>query len=154
MKRVLEKSKIENKNSKTEKVQNKKEKREKSIHGITLVSLVVTIVVLIILVGVSLNLTLGENGLFTMAKKAKENIELAQIEEQTRMNELYDELEQGGYYESPEIGELEGTIDDLKTIRRMLALNLDDKIIQEVTKANKKEIEEIKKELLEKNKNV
>ncbi len=120
MKRVLEKSKIGNKNSKTEKVQNKKEKREKSIHGITLVSLVVTIVVLIILAGISLNLTLGENGLFTMAKKAKENIELAQIEEQTRMNELYDELEQGGYYESPEIGELEGTIDDLnETIKNL-----------------------------------
>ncbi len=81
--------------------------------GITLVSLVVTIVVLIILAGISLNLTLGENGLFTMAKKAKENIELAQIEEQTRMNELYDELEQGGYYENPEIGELEDTIDKL-----------------------------------------
>ncbi len=85
----------------------------KSTNGITLVSLVVTIIVLIILAGISLNLTLGENGLFTMAKKAKENIELAQIEEQTRMNELYDELEQGSYYENPEIGELEDTIDKL-----------------------------------------
>ena len=98
----------------------RKEKNNKYSKGITIVSLVVTIVVLIILAGISLNLTLGENGLFTMAKKAKENIELAQIEEQTRMNELYDELEQGGYYENPEIGELEGTIDDLnKTIKSL-----------------------------------
>ncbi len=98
----------------------REEKNNKYSKGITLVSLVVTIVVLIILAGISLNLTLGENGLFTMAKKAKENIELAQIEEQTRMNELYDELEQGGYYENPEIGELEGTIDDLnKTIKSL-----------------------------------
>ena len=52
-------------------------------------------------------------------------------------------------------GEKRGKIKGkLETIRRMLGLNLDDKIIQEVTKANKREIEKIKKELLEKNKNV
>ena len=57
--------------------------------GITLVALVVTIVVLIILAGISINLILGEDGIITKAKQAKENMELAQIEEQTHLNELY-----------------------------------------------------------------
>ncbi len=61
--------------------------------GITLVSLVVTIIILIILAGISLNLVLGENGLFQMAKKAKENMELAQTEEQEQLNALYTQLE-------------------------------------------------------------
>ncbi len=87
--------------------------RAKKHKGVTLVSLVVTIIVLIILAGISLNLTIGENGLFTMAKKAKENTELAQIEEQTRMNELYTQIEQEGYYDTPAIGELQDTIDSL-----------------------------------------
>ena len=57
--------------------------------GITIISLVVTIIILIILAGISINLILGEDGLITKAKQAKENIELAQIEEQTHLNELY-----------------------------------------------------------------
>ena len=64
--------------------------------GITIISLVVTIIILIILAGVSLNLTLGQNGIITKAKQAKENIELAKVEEETRLNELYNELEKEG----------------------------------------------------------
>ena len=66
--------------------------------GITLIALVVTIIVLIILAGVSINLVLGENGIVNKAKKAKENMELAQIEEEKELNELYAQLEA----ESPE----------------------------------------------------
>ena len=61
--------------------------------GITLIALVVTIIILIILSGVSINLVLGENGIITIAKRAKENIELAQIEEEKELNELYAQLE-------------------------------------------------------------
>jgi len=70
--------------------------------GITLVALVVTIIVLIILAGVSINLTLGDNGLITIAKKAKENMELTQIEEQTKLNELYTQIgeNEGGFADS------------------------------------------------------
>lgn len=64
--------------------------------GITLVALVITIIVLIILAGVSINLILGDNGIITVAKKAKENIELAKIEEETELNELYTQLETNG----------------------------------------------------------
>ena len=40
--------------------------------GITLIALVITILVLIILAGVTINLTIGENGIFSKAKYAKE----------------------------------------------------------------------------------
>ena len=43
----------------------------KKERGITLVALVVTIVVLLILAGVSISLVLGNNGLITKAKEAK-----------------------------------------------------------------------------------
>ena len=43
-------------------------KRQK---GITLVALVVTIIVLIILAGITISMTIGENGIFTRAKEAK-----------------------------------------------------------------------------------
>ena len=65
----------------------------KNQKGITLVALVVTIIVLILLAGISINLILGNNGIITIAKKAKENIELARVEEETQLNELYTQLE-------------------------------------------------------------
>ena len=68
-------------------------KKEK---GITIISLVVTIIILIILAGISINLTIGEDGLITKAKQAKENTELAQIEEQEKLNELYAHLSSNG----------------------------------------------------------
>ncbi len=49
--------------------------------GVTLVALVVTIIILILLAGVSINLTLGENGLINKAKQAKEMQKLAEIKE-------------------------------------------------------------------------
>ena len=68
----------------------------KKENGITLVALVVTIIVLIILAGISINLVLGDNGIITIAKRAKENTELAKIEEETELNELYTQLETEG----------------------------------------------------------
>ena len=70
-----------------------KEKQMKNNKGITLVALVVTIIILIILAGISINMLVGTDGLITKAKQAKENIELAEIEEQTRLNELYSQLD-------------------------------------------------------------
>lgn len=64
----------------------------KNNRGITMVSLVVTVIILIILAGVSLNLTIGKDGIITMAKKAKENIEFSRIEEEGKLNELYTQI--------------------------------------------------------------
>ena len=68
----------------------------KKENGVTLVALVVTIIVLIILAGISINLVLGDNGIITIAKKAKENTELAKTDEETQLNELYTQLETEG----------------------------------------------------------
>ena len=67
---------------------------QRNTKGITLIALVVTIIILIILSGVSINLVLGENGIVNKAKKAKENTELAKVEEETRLNELAKQIEE------------------------------------------------------------
>ena len=64
--------------------------------GITLVALIVTIIILIILAGVSVNTLIGENGIITKAKEAKQNIILAGEAEALQLNQLYYELETGG----------------------------------------------------------
>ena len=126
-------------------------KRIKNNNGVTLVALVVTIIVLIILAGISINLLLGDNGIITIAKKAKENIELAKIEEETQLNELYTQLESGGSnsgnlpYDSiakltefktaiaNAIDEAGGIKPDLTTETRVFADNIKG-IVKEVTK--------------------
>ena len=60
--------------------------KNKKQSGITLVALVVTIVVLLILAGVSINLVLGENGLITQAKEAKEKTASGMNEENYLIN--------------------------------------------------------------------
>lgn len=90
--------------------------------GITLVSLVVTIIVLIILAGVSINLFLGDKGIITIAKKAKENTEFAKIQEETQLNELHKQLmAEGGASneEKTENGETDiGSKDDTVTLTK------------------------------------
>ena len=61
---------------------------KKDIKGITLIALVVTIIVLLILAGIALNLTIGENGLFTRAQNAANTWQLAEQNEQNAMNDL------------------------------------------------------------------
>lgn len=60
--------------------------------AITLISLVITIILLIILAGIAINLSLGENGLFSKAKYAKEKYLNAQSKEEEELNELYEQL--------------------------------------------------------------
>ena len=58
----------------------------KSQSGITLVALVVTIVVLLILAGVSINLVLGENGLISNAKEARDKTKTAEATEKSQLD--------------------------------------------------------------------
>ncbi len=67
-------------------------------HGITMITLVVTIIVLIILAGVSITTLIGNNGIITKAKQARENITYAGIEERVQLNQLFWEIEQNGEY--------------------------------------------------------
>ena len=64
--------------------------------GVTLISLVITIIILLILAGVTLSLTLGDNGIITQAQKAKEAGEIAAIKEDFQLAILDKELEKGG----------------------------------------------------------
>ena len=56
--------------------------------GITLISLVITIIVLIILAGVTINLTVGENGLITKATRAREEYKKATYFEELNLDIL------------------------------------------------------------------
>ncbi len=58
-----------------------KKKEKTNSKGITLVALVITIIVLLILAGVTINLTLGKNGIFKTAEMAGKNYTQAQEEE-------------------------------------------------------------------------
>ena len=53
--------------------------------AITLIALIITIIVLLILAGVTLNMVMGENGIFGKANNAKDKTEVAQYEEELRM---------------------------------------------------------------------
>ena len=57
-------------------------KVKKNIKGITLIALVVTIIVLLILAGVALNLTIGQNGIFSRAQETVVLHENASVYEQ------------------------------------------------------------------------
>ena len=63
-----------------------KEKNQKT-KGITLIALVITIIVLLILAGVSIAMLTGQNGILTQAQNAKNRTEAAQAEEENRLNE-------------------------------------------------------------------
>ena len=67
----------------------------KNSKGITLIALVLTIIILIILAGISISIVMGNNGLVPTAKKAAENYQLAADEEQTSLNQLYGQLDNG-----------------------------------------------------------
>lgn len=60
--------------------------------GITLVSLAITVIILLILAAISLNFAIGKHGIITKAKEAKENMLLAQIEEENSLNEIYKQM--------------------------------------------------------------
>lgn len=63
----------------------------KNQRGITLISLVVTVVILIILAGVALNVTIGDNGIITKARLAKDKTEEAIQEEEGFFN-IFDNM--------------------------------------------------------------
>ena len=59
----------------------KKTRKKMYNNGITLIALIITIIVLLILAGVTINLTLGENGVFKTAEMAGKNYTQAQEKE-------------------------------------------------------------------------
>ena len=60
--------------------------------GITLVALVITVIILLILTGVTLNITLGDNGLFKQVKSAVEKYKEAEEKENSSISNLEEML--------------------------------------------------------------
>lgn len=60
--------------------------------GITLVALIISIIILLILAGVTISLTIGENGLFAEAKRAKQATIQAQKNEEILLKDIEDYL--------------------------------------------------------------
>ncbi len=72
-------------------LKNKKKQRLKE-KGITLIALVVTIIILLILAGVTLNMALSEDGLFSKARNAAEKYKKAQEDEVELISEIGKEM--------------------------------------------------------------
>ena len=64
----------------------------KENRGITLIALAVTIVVILILAGVTISVTLGENGIINKAKEAADRMNNLVKEDETELNDLLEEL--------------------------------------------------------------
>lgn len=73
-------------------------KIQKGKNGITLIALVVTIVVLLILAGISINMTLGNNGIITKAKEARNAMSNATTSDNEFLNSLDDFIDQSFRY--------------------------------------------------------
>ena len=69
-------------------------KIKKQVKGITLIALVVTIIVLLILAGVAINLTIGQNGIFSKAQDAANTWRNAETNEQLALQEGADLIDQ------------------------------------------------------------
>ena len=64
---------------------------EKNERGITLLTLAITILIIIILAGVTINATLGDNGLLKQAQDAKDMAESTTIDTEEKMNKIMQE---------------------------------------------------------------
>ena len=69
------------------------EKFIKKTKGITLIALVVTIVVLLILAGVSINMVLGQNGIVTKAKDARDKTEQAKQNDLASIDQVVKDMD-------------------------------------------------------------
>lgn len=71
----------------------------KGVKGITLIALVVTIIVLLILAGVAINLTIGDNGIFSRTEESREITEKASEQEKLQLALMGLQIGENGYQE-------------------------------------------------------
>lgn len=79
--------------------------KRKSENAITLVALIITIILMLILAGVVINLTIGNNGLFKIAKNAAKNYTNAEAQELTDLNDITNTIDKAINDEKPTIHE-------------------------------------------------
>ena len=78
----------------------------KTNRGVTLIALVVTIVILVILAAVSINMVLGDQGIFRKAQEGANAMHDAEVNTQLAFNSITDEMDkiiQGSNSENPEL---------------------------------------------------
>ncbi len=102
-----------------------RKKVQRTSKGVTLIALVVTIVILIILAAVSINMVLGDQGIFKKAQEGANAMHDAEVNTQVGFNSITDEIDritsgQGGVTPPEEKSEIEqakdsGEVFDTKT---------------------------------------
>lgn len=78
--------------------------KKQRIKGITLIALTITIIILLVLAGIALTMVLGDNGIVTRAKEARENYKNAQIQEGIDLTNLEVNIEQNQREKPNKIG--------------------------------------------------
>ena len=84
--------KIQEKENVNLQLKNKKKVQKLKEKGITLIALVVTIIILLILAGVTLNMAMSGDGLFSKARNAADKYKKAQEDEQELVSEIVKEM--------------------------------------------------------------
>ncbi len=103
----------------------KEKNKQRTSQGVTLIALVVTIVILIILAAVSMNMVLGDQGIFKKAQEGANSMYDAEVNTQAGFNSITDEIDkitsgQGGGTTPEDKSEIEqakesGEVFDTKT---------------------------------------
>ena len=107
--------------------------------GITLIALVITIIVLLILAGITINLTIGQDGIINMAQKAGKNYIDAEKAEQEELDKLYAQMLGGDLPENTkenpqDIGKIVKMPSNWETITPNYVSTTDGSIVTESTK--------------------
>ena len=104
--------------------------RLKNNKGITLIALIITIIILIILAGISISILTGQDGLINKVKQGTQNYQNAAIEEQERLNTIYDGVGTGIASNTGtiyDVSEKQRKIDELQAELDALKADLGDK---------------------------
>jgi len=89
--------------------------------GITLIALIITVIVLIILAGVTISMVVGDDGIITKAKEAKQNMSNATAEEEELLKNMLNAMNE---IESSSTGETT-LVDMFKKAEADECMNLD-----------------------------
>lgn len=84
--------------------------------GVSLVALVITIIVLLILAGITINLTVGSNGILTKAQKAREQTNMSQAKESVELKITNLQTEKEGNADITSLKEYAQTDSDISIV--------------------------------------
>lgn len=71
----------------------KRKNIQNNVKGITLIALIITVIIMLILSGIVISFSIGDNGIFKLAKQAVKNYTNEQTKEETQVNDLLNYIE-------------------------------------------------------------